>query len=353
MRQAVEPIVLNGSHGEGGGALLRTALTMAAMTQQATRVHNIRGALRRKGLNAEDLTFLQAVARICDAEVEGDDLDSEAVVFRPKRPVKALTGRFDVHSHMQGRVPGSSLIVLSSLLPILARSGAYSQITVFGETHNNNTLGFDAFARSSVAALRRMGLYAFPALVSTGFGMGGRGEVYCDVEPSALNGVDWRLRGPLVACGAEITVSEMAPEATERAKASLEQLFTSTDLKPDVEVTVVQGRESGLSVTVWAEHETGFGSGSAVLQRGLTVPQTALRAWQAFQDWHSSTASVDAFLADQLLLPAVFADGKTVLSTPNVTRRLITMAWTVKQFLPIKVTIVGREGEPGTLTVER
>lgn len=353
MKQAVEPIVLNGSHGEGGGALLRTALAMAALTQQPTRIHSIRGALRKKGINAEDLTFVQALARSCDAELEGDDLDSETLVFKPKRPARAVTGRFDVQAHMQGRVPGSSLIVLSSLLPTLARSGAYSQVTVFGETHNNNTLGYDAFARSTAPALRQMGLYCYPSLVSTGFGMGGRGEVYCDIEPSALVGVDWRLRGDLVACGAEVTVSEMAPEAGERARVALGQLFAERGLEAEVEVNEVQGREPGLSVTVWAQHETGFGSGSAVLQRGMTVPVTVQRAWQGFLDWYGTNAAVDAFLADQLLLPAVFAEGKTVLTTPQVTRRLITMAWTVKQFLPIKVTIVGREGEPGTLTVER
>ena len=353
MRQAVEPIVLNGSHGEGGGALLRTALAMSALTQQPTRIHSVRGAMRKKGLNAEDLTYIQALARSCEAEMEGDDIDAEILVFRPKRPARAVTGRFDVQSHMQGRVPGSALIVIGSLLPTLARAGAYSQVTLFGETHNNNTLGFDAFARSTAPALRRLGLYCYPSLVSTGFGMGGRGEVQVDVEPSALSGVDWRLRGALVACGADITVSEMAPEAGERARVALGQLFAERGLSGDIEVNEVQGRESGLSVTVWAEHETGFGSGSAVLQRGITVPLTVQRAWQSFLDWYGTNAAVDAYLSDQLLLPAVFAEGKTVLTTPQVTRRLITMAWTVKQFLPIKVTIVGREGEPGTITVER
>ncbi len=353
MRQAVEPIVLNGSHGEGGGALLRTALTMAALTQQAARVHNVRGAMRKKGLNSEDLTFVQSLARACGAEMDGDDLDSENLVFKPRRPVGPVVGQFDVQSHHQGRVPGSAVIVLSSLLPVLARAGAYSQVTLFGETHNNNTLGFDAFLRSTAPAMRRFGLYCYPSLVSTGFGLGGRGEVQCDVEPSAVEGVDWRLRGPLVACGADITSTGMAPEATERAKAALGQLFAERGLPGEIEATAIQGREPGLSVTVWAEHESGFGSGSAVLQRGMTVPQTVQRAWQGFLDWHGSNAAVDAFLIDQLLLLAVFAEGKTVLTTPNVTRRLATMAWAVKQFLPIKVTLVGREGEPGVLTVER
>ena len=38
-----EPLVLDGAKGDGGGALVRTALAMSAITQQAVRIENVRG----------------------------------------------------------------------------------------------------------------------------------------------------------------------------------------------------------------------------------------------------------------------------------------------------------------------
>ncbi|MEZ5164214.1 MAG: RNA 3'-terminal phosphate cyclase [Fimbriimonadaceae bacterium] len=75
--------------------------------------------------------------------------------------------------------------------------------------------------------------------------------------------------------------------------------------------------------------------------------------WGEFLDWWSSDTAVDPFLADQLLVPAVLADGKTHFSTQKVTRRLVTMAWIIKQFIPIQVTIKGREGTKGSVTIQR
>ena len=77
------------------------------------------------------------------------------------------------------------------------------------------------------------------------------------------------------------------------------------------------------------------------------------QAVRNFDEWFSTEATVDLFLADQLLPIAALAEGRTVYTTPKVTRRLVTMAWVIKQFMPVHITIKGGEGYPGTVTVER
>ena len=109
----------------------------------------------------------------------------------------------------------------------------------------------------------------------------------------------------------------------------------------------------GATVTVWAEFENGFGGGTAALKREGTIEEAAEGAFHRFFEWFSGDATVDAFLADQLLLVALQAEGRTVFKTPVETRRLLTMAWVVRQFMPIHITVLGREGEPGTVTIER
>ncbi|MCE9559249.1 MAG: hypothetical protein K8R88_09880 [Armatimonadetes bacterium] len=170
------PVVINGSHGEGGGALLRCALTVSCLTQQPVRVHNIRGSTRRAGLSSEDLTFLKILAQTCDAEVTGDELKGNDLTFAPTKPIKAVRARASVGEHEKGSVPGNALVILSSLLPVLARGNAYSKVIIEGESFRTrrfpralsneesqpwtkyaNNMGFKLTSKPAKFLLRRRG----------------------------------------------------------------------------------------------------------------------------------------------------------------------------------------------------
>ena len=349
----MDPIVLNGSHGEGGGALLRTAVATSAFTQQPLRLHNVRGALRKEGLTSEDITVVEMMADSCRAEVEGVGIGSQELIFRPKQTPVPIQARYDIHAHEKGTVPGNALIVLSTVTPVLARAGGYSEVAVLGETHNEHTVGYDAFERVQISALRRFGLYAFPSLVTPGFGFGAQGEVRMEVEPSALIGADMSKRGDLVSIHAVVTTGDLPARTGEKIERRVLELADEKEMDIEVEYVPLASRSKGASVTVWAEFEGGIGSGNASLERGKTPERVADVAFERFLDWFETDATVDAFLADQLLMTAAFAEGRTVYTTPAVTRRLTTMAWVIKQFVPIHITILGREGEPGTVTIER
>lgn len=361
-------MVLNGSHGEGGGALLRTALAVSALTQQPVRIHNVRGGMRTPGINSEDLCFIRALGLSCLARMQGDDLGSNDVTFVPTRPPYGLNHRLDVTEFEKGTVPGSALIVAHALLPVLARAGMYSRLVVHGETYNQNTLSYDAFERVTLAAHRRQGLYAYPHLVVAGYGFGARGEIGLEIEPSALQGIDWTKRGELEGLHAVIVTSEIQDSVAERGIEHLQRLFEGEDVQTrnsrrkaipkapmpiEAEAIEVRSRAPGAFVTVWAEFERGYGVGTAMGARGVRMESVVESAVDNFMGWFASDATVDPFLADQLLLPAAMAEGPSAYTTSRITARLITMAWVIKQFLPIHITVHGREGEPGSVTISR
>lgn len=353
MRAAAQPMVLDGSHGEGGGALFRTALAIAALTQQAVRIHNIRGAMRKTGLQAEDLAFVHALAASTRAEVSGDELGHNDLTFSPTRSPRPIQHRLDIGEYEKGGVPGNALIVLEALLPVLCRAGGYSKLIAHGETYNPNTLTFDAFERVSLAAHRRQGLVAFPSQVVAGFGYAARGEVGLEVEPSALHGIEWTTRGKLKEAQAVIAYAELQPTIAERAATETVRLLGMLKLEVEPEIVEVRSRTPGVHVTLMAEFDRGFGVGSAMGQRGVKVENVVGHAFDAFAEWFRSDATVDPFLADQLLLPAVLAGEPTSFTTSRVTQRLITMSWVIKQFLPSHITVLGREGERGAITISR
>ena len=94
MREQTAVVVLDGSQGEGGGAMVRTALAMAALTEQAVLIESVRGGTSHAGVDAEDVVFGGALAKSCEAEVSGLELGSSTIRFSPKRRPRALECRF-------------------------------------------------------------------------------------------------------------------------------------------------------------------------------------------------------------------------------------------------------------------
>ncbi len=354
MRRAAEDaITLNGSHGEGGGALFKAALAMSALTLKPLTIHSIRGATRKPGMTAEDFAFLSALSTACNARLEADEIGSNRLSFVPQRLPQAVHFDFDITRIGPGKTPGNCLAVAQALAAPLSRTGAYSTISLQGETHNNNTLTFDAFELSTIRAHAAQGLGIYANLMQAGFGFAGRGDCRIEIEPSALQSIEWPTRGELKSVIARITAVNMHSGAITDARTAIERHMADIEQEPQVEVIEIGGPETGLSVLFAAQFERGFGSSSACLNRGGRATDAVDRAWGLFDEFMGSTASVDPFLADQLLMTAALAEGRTVYTTSNITRRLQTIAWVIKQFLPIAITIKGTEGAPGTITVQR
>jgi RNA 3'-terminal phosphate cyclase (ATP) len=346
-------IDLNGAHGEGGGALVRTALAVSALTNQPVHIRNVRGALRKPGLTSEDLTVLKALATICQGEIEGDEIGSTTIAFSPRRAPMPFKEKLDVQAFEKGQTPGNALIVGHTLLPVLARAGGMSRLAIAGETHNTGAMTFDAFELGAGHVHRAQGLYTFPSLISSGFGFGGRGEVNIEIEPSVLEPLSWKVRGALLSVGARICWTDTPPDQVATVKDTLAELLQIKGIEAEIEEMPLHGKSPGLCATLYAQYECGAGVSSVCLGRGVRPGEVSSSVFSQFLAWWDSSATVDVYLADQMLLPACFANGKTFYSTPQITRRLLTMTWVIKEFVPLKITVLGREGEAGTVAIER
>lgn len=344
-------VVVNGSFGEGGGALLRAALAVSALTQQPMRIHHVRGATRKPGLTSEDLTFLQVLEESCNAEVTGADLNADEFSFAPTRAPAAVRRGFDVRSHEKGTVPGNALMIGQSLMPVLARAGKYSFLNLKGEIFNPNTLTYDAFERATLKVHAKQGLVGFARLIEAGFGYAGHGELSLEIEPSVFNGFEWKERGELLRLSGVISYAGIHEEMIERGQILGRSLLVHHDPNAEFESIETPSRQHGCHVTVIAQYERGLGVGSAIGMRGARVESVVRQAIDKCAEFMASKATLDPFLADQVLLPAVFAGQPTTFLTSQVTPRLQTMAWVARQFMPASITILGRTGEPGKISI--
>src|SRR5438477_12037193 len=108
-----ETVYVDGSYGEGGGQIIRTSLSLAAMTGRAVEITNIRARRSRPGLQPQHLTAVRAAATLCDAQMSGDSVGSTHLRFGPQTRARQGDYRFDI-----GTAGATPLVAQTILMPL-------------------------------------------------------------------------------------------------------------------------------------------------------------------------------------------------------------------------------------------
>ena len=153
-----DPIVIDGSHGEGGGQILRTSLALSAVLQQPITVARIRAGRPKPGLAAQHLTAIRAVQEVCAAEVQGATLGANELVFHPTAPPISGNYRFDVAEAREGGSAGSATLVLQTIaIPAVLAQGM-SRFRILGGTHVPWSPCFEYVSEVWLPVMTRVGI---------------------------------------------------------------------------------------------------------------------------------------------------------------------------------------------------
>jgi len=325
-------IQIDGTHGEGGGQILRSSLTLSLLTGRPFTISNIRGGRSRPGLLRQHRCAVQAAARIGGAQVEGDSLGSAGVVFAPAGVVTGGEYRFAVGS------AGSAMLVLQTILLPLLSADRPSRVVLEGGTHNPWAPPTPFLQASFLPVLRSMGAEVTLTLLRPGFFPAGGGRVVLEVSPCTLAPVDV-LRGPLELVRAIATVAGV-PDTVARRE--IKTMVGHLRHLPEPPVPQIETYEDSLSPGNLARVEILHGGHTACFvafgERRRRAEQVGRSAAQAAMAWLDSGASVCEHLADQLLLPMAWAGGGS-FSTDVLSEHTRTNVHTIAQFMDVPVRL--------------
>jgi RNA 3'-terminal phosphate cyclase (ATP) len=352
------PILLDGSAGEGGGQILRTALSLAAVTGRPFTIEHIRASRLKPGLRPQHREAARAAARLCDASLEGDEVGSSRLSFSPRRAVTPGEWALDIGT------AGSTPLLFQTLCWPLALAGGPSSVTLRGGTHQDHAPSFHYLALVWAPAVARLGFRFDFALQAAGFYPEGGGEFTAGIHPAhAMPPLDLRHRGTLRDVEVVSMVCGLPFEVADRQAARALRGLRDLGINAEAERVPMPARASrGGHVLIVSTFERARAGHGAVSARERSPEQISDDAVQDFRAYLSGGAALDRHLGDQLLLPAsLLAAGllppprgvvpATRYTVAAVTKHLTTSAELIRRFLDVDISVVGREEEEGEVRV--
>ena len=336
-------IEIDGSKGEGGGQIVRSSLALSAITGKPFTIENVRAGRKASGLKRQHLTCVKAAREICDAEVDGAELGSSRLVFRPGA-VKPGDYEFKVGT------AGSAPLVAQTVLPALFCVDGNSTIAVEGGTHNPMAPCYEFLADIYLPLVQRMGPAFDCELLSHGFYPAGGGRFEISIQPSkSLTGLHLLERDKKYKPKVTAIVSALDRSVGERECDTIRRKMNWDPSCCHVQEAVnPRGPGNAVLIEIASKSisELFVGLGAPQI-RAEQVARTALKKAKAYIGMEN--VSVGLHLADQIMLPMglAAAQGETssFMSMP-LTEHSRTHKRILEMFLNVQIDI--EENDPAT-----
>jgi RNA 3'-terminal phosphate cyclase (ATP) len=321
-------IRIDGASGEGGGQMLRTALSLALVTGKPFRIENIRARREKPGLLRQHLTAVLAAAEVGSAKTDGATLGSKTLEFVPGK-IRPGNYRFAVGT------AGSSTLVFQTILPALMTASGASRLTLEGGTHNTQAPPFDFLQKTFLPVLSRMGPKVTVNLERYGFYPAGGGRIVAEIEPcEKLSPVVLTVRGAVAHRRVVAIVANLARSIAQREldtashhlnwPADMLEILETKDSPGPGNVVMIEIGDSAFT-----EVFTGFG------RLGASAEKVASEAAGEARAYLASRAVADEHLADQLLLPVALA-GAGAFTATKLSLHARTNIEVISLFLPVQ-----------------
>lgn len=345
---------IDGSAGEGGGQILRTALTLSAITCRPFRLMNVRARRAKPGLAAQHLTAVRAAAKICGARLAGDALGSLELLFSPQDAVKPGHYAFDVAEARPGGSAGAVTLVLQCILLPLALARGRSTVAVIGGTHLPGSPPSDYVRDVWLPALGRMGIKSELTIARLGWYPVGQGEIQAVVTGRAgarLTPLVAVERGALASVRGRAVASRLPDHVPRRMAEHARAVLADAGIASRIAWETADAVNPGTGIFITAETDNIPAGFSAFGKRGKPSEQVAEEAVNEVLSYLASGACLDRHLGDQILLPAAFASGASTFTVERITAHLTTNAQVIERFGLARVEISGLPDQPGRVTV--
>lgn len=303
---------IDGSFGEGGGQIIRTAITLSAITKKPIRLENIRKNRKISGLRPQHLTAIKLLGIICNAKIKGAEIGSTSVEFIPNEIQDKILN--------EGiGTAGSISLILQVLIPTVSFCKKKLELSIIGGTDVSWSPTIEYTKKVLGEAYSRMGINFTMEVKKRGYYPKGSGLVDIEISPC----------------------KKLEPIILDKRKTNQAELYCSFSkiskeiIYSKIEEIIVSLESNDFKIKSSIRNEDAIDSGSSILVMSkdvdsiIGVDSLFEKKIQKFKsridkDFSNSKLSVDEHLSDMLVVPASLTNEMSIFKVNKISSHLET-----------------------------
>lgn len=333
-------IEIDGSILEGGGQILRSAVSLSALTATPVKIINIRAKRENPGLQAQHLAAVIGVARLVDAEVTDLKKGSTTIEFHPQ---KVRGGQFKIDVGTAGSVT----LVIQALTLVACMAPSEVTLELTGGTDVPWSPTFDYLQLVFTPTLRKMGCQVSLQLIQRGHYPKGGGIVKASVKPVSdkLNSINLTEFGQVAGIkGVSHAVRLPEHVATRQAETARDVLtkagYGSVEISKWYNDDHISHFGPGSGIALCATTTKGAIIGADALgEKGKPAEKVGVEAAKKLLTYLIMRSTVDTNLSDMLIPYMAAAGGESRILSSELSLHTKTNIAITERFLDTRFEV--------------
>jgi RNA 3'-terminal phosphate cyclase (ATP) len=333
-------VKIDGSHGEGGGQILRTAISLSAISGKPIEVTNIRASRTNPGLRPQHLAGIKIIADLFHAKSENLKVGAEWIRFSPSDKFEGGSIKFDIGT------AGSIPLILMTVVPAVSLSNNSLQIEVTGGTDVKASPTIDYIKHIVAKSYLSIGPKFSVDVLKRGYYPKGGGVVQCTIKPCKTPSTIELLATQYLEPKIISVCSQLPVHVAKRQISSALIALEKKDIRcSNYTASIETSISPGSSILIYSAADFGlYVGGDSIGELGKRAESVGTEAAMRFLDSTLAQATVDPFLADMLVLPLALSKGRSRYRVARVTQHLLTNLHIVSEIVRCKYSIEQQEG---------
>lgn len=307
----MEILKIDGSHGESGGQILRSAVTLSSITGIPIQIENIRKNRKVPGLRAQHLTAVKLLAKICNAKVEGLQIGSSDIKFYPNQVQ-------DISLQENVGTAGSISLILQALIPAVAIAKKKLDLSIIGGTDVSwsPTSNYTKYVLRE--AYSRIGIDFSMEIQTLGYYPKGGGMVNVTVYPakklSPISLTRRNTKDAKLLC-MHSGISDIASYIDD-----VNNALTKSGFSVESQINEKSAQNQGASLVIFSQDSTSINGADELLD----FKNKDIFGRKCQNSFLESYLGVDNNLSDMLVMPLSLINETSVLTVREISEHLQT-----------------------------
>lgn len=333
-------IEIDGSQYSGSGTILRYSVGLCALLGKELHIKNIRARREKPGLRHQHLKSVLACNELVDGELEHAHVGSQLLTFKPGKKINVGSYQWDIGTS------GSTTMLVMTILPIVCFGSRVTKVRISGGLFQDFAPSAFHMEQVLFPILKKMGVETHLKIIRPGYIPQGGGIIEIEVKPvkdkfksiTLLNqGRITELLG--ISLSSHLESGRVSERMVESCNHFLKQRGYEANFNILNDNTSLQ---KGAALFLCAKTDTGCLIGADMAGKiGRSSEKIGQYVVKTLLEDLNANATVDRFLADQLIIYAALADGTSEYIIPGMTEHIKSNLWLVEKIIGAKTTIEG------------